>query len=196
MNFDTTDRCQSSLSVTGEHLRTSASTTTPPKKTYKYKRVAKSSSVDETLFSSHREKQLSSRPSSASRKSSRQGSRDCPPRTNSAADRTPPIKSALTVNSTGRPQSRSGYRVTATKSYIDESLFGPKLQTPTFDAPWDDDKEEKKRGKPLFWSPPVAGSLSCTPDIADDARPASAVASRPSSATANRPPTPSKPPWK
>ena len=193
------DRSNSSLSVTGEHLHTSASVT-PPKKTYKYKRIAGGSNIDETLFSSHRDQQLS-RPGSAKRSTHRNATGDHPahpPRTNSSMSTTPPIKSALSVNATKRPQSRSGYRVKYAKSYVDETLFGPKLEAPSFEAPWED-KEDKKKGAPLFWSPPVPGSLACTPAPDEGFRPGSA-ASRPSSAASRkRPPTPTnstKPPWK
>lgn len=194
----TDDRCQSSLSVTGEHLNTGGSNT-PPKKTYKYRRVGGGSSVDETLFASHRDNlqqrqatnQRTGRESATNRSLFKE--HRPPSRTNSSMATSPPIKSALAVNSPERPNSRSKYRIRSSKSYVDESLFGPPLESPTFDPPWAD-KEEKK-GQPLFWCPPVAGSLSCTPMPAES-RSGSAVG-RPQSAK-KRPVTPSgsKAPWK
>jgi len=63
------------------------------------------------------------------------------------------------VNSSGymwnsRDQS-SFHHLKHTPTYVDESLFGPRLQDATFVAPWNERKKgEKKKQKPYLWDPP------------------------------------------
>ncbi|XP_077990045.1 RBPJ-interacting and tubulin-associated protein 1-like [Glandiceps talaboti] len=107
-----------------------------------------------------------------------------------------------TSNSRRRPMTPSQiysnrYRLKKhTPTYVDETLFGPKLQEANFDPPWA--KKEKHR-KPQLWSPPVCGSrieLSSRPNSAMSVT-SLRVPSRPSSARSTRSTsTTSKPPWR
>ena len=204
---------QSSLSVTGETMQS----ITPPyqaKKTYKYRKVANSGSVDETLFTSKRYDYLQSLNSSSNARSTSTGGGGwfVHGESNSTSDQskqrsisTPPIKSSLIkVGRATRTRSRA-YKSTPT--YVDETLFGPRLEEPKFPAPWEK-SEDKKKGPILTWSPPVVGSLSCTPRSTPPSRPSSAAGSRPGSAKgsqlgsasggrqSSRSVTPNKPVWK
>ncbi|XP_022091050.1 RBPJ-interacting and tubulin-associated protein 1-like [Acanthaster planci] len=198
-----------SLSVAGETMHTN----TPLHKTnksYKYRKVSNSGSAEETLFTSQRERYLQSRNSPLNARPRSVGGSEwmvhgernempseLPKRSPSG---TPPIKPPL-VSASGAPRTRSRlYK--SSPSYIDESLFGPKLQEPDFPAPWEK-PEDLRRGPLLTWSPPVPGSLCCTPRSTPPSRPPSAagVGSRPGSATGDRrkgsqPPMPKKPVWK
>ncbi|XP_038051651.1 RBPJ-interacting and tubulin-associated protein 1-like [Patiria miniata] len=210
---------ETSLSVSGETMRT-GTPLNKAKKSYKYRKVSNSGSADETLFTSQREHYLQTRnsPSNARPKSAGGGEwhvhgEQHPAPTPTLIGQTkrtpsgaPPIKSPL-VKVGGAPRTRSRlYK--PTPSYVDESLFGPKLQEPDFLAPWEK-PEDSRKGPMLTWSPPVVGSLSCTPRSTPPSRPPSSAGSRPGSAKGSRPgsaagdqrhgsrpPTPNRPVWK
>ena len=89
-----------------------------------------------------------------------------------------------------RPDSRAGKpRVRHNPSYVDETLFGPKLKEADFPAPWEDPSEKKIR--PFFFD-----SMNYTRTIHHEnhkpLRPKSKT--RPSSAKKTEPPA--KPAWK
>lgn len=71
------------------------------------------------------------------------------------------------VNSSGylwnsRDQS-SFHHLRHTPTYVDESLFGDRLQDATFVAPWNERKKgEKKKQKPYLWDPP--GTIQHNPN--------------------------------
>ncbi|XP_075686223.1 RBPJ-interacting and tubulin-associated protein 1 [Rhinoderma darwinii] len=54
----------------------------------------------------------------------------------------------------GTPRKKTQYRVkSCSPSYCDESLFGPKVEGCSWEAPWVK-KEDSIRIRPLLWSPP------------------------------------------
>ena len=179
---------QSSLSVQGEPMN-SEPTLQHPKRSYKYRKVASSGNVDETLFTSKRYEYLQSlnsssnaRPTSAADWFTHDESNQSP--SDNRTVNTPPIKSPL-IKVGGAPRTRSrAYKPIPT--YVDETLFGPKLKDSKFPAPWEKPEDEKK-GPMLTWSPPVRGSLSCTPRSTPPSRPSSSAGSRPGSAKGTRP---------
>lgn len=199
------DGRQSSLSVLGESM----SRQTPSeniKKSYKYRKISHDSSVDETLFGSHnvRNRNLADDWGDSPTQKAPPGGRKS----------SPAIKPQLKVSTT-MPKTRNKYRIVQhTPTYVDHSLFGGALQEPSFEAPWTNKKEDRRRNSPSMWGTPVPGSLEYEsrsssaaggrPMSASGSRPGSAVGgrrsstgSRPSSASGRRSATPTKPaPWK
>lgn len=197
---------QSSLSVQGESMGRDTSNGSV-KKNYRYRVISNDSSVDETLFGSHRER---------NRKAQVEWSDHPPQRAPSSGTtrKSPAIKPMLTV-SPSMPKTRNKYRIQQhTPTYVDHSLFGGPLEEPSFEAPWTDKKADKRRKTPLLWGSPVQGSLEFEsrsnstmgerPMSSSGSRPGSATGgrrsstgSRPQSASGRRSATPSKPaPWK
>ncbi|XP_033120312.1 RBPJ-interacting and tubulin-associated protein 1-like [Anneissia japonica] len=159
---------ESSLST-----RSTSRTNTPIKKTYKYRKVAEESQVDETLFKTSAVK-LTKKPQG-------DGKRDNLHSTSTT--KTLSIKTPLK----GMPRTRNQYRIVKhSESYVDESLFGPPLPAPSFPAPWEK-KDNSVKGQTLIWSPPVAGSMSVMQKLPEVARPRSSTGDRPFSAGATRP---------
>ncbi|KAG9487114.1 hypothetical protein GDO78_007144 [Eleutherodactylus coqui] len=134
------------LSITG--LRTLA----PPRKSRSaYRLKASNSFVDETLFGRSGGKvdpalqwtigtpvqeSLLSRPEENKNAAS-----------SAATARTP-------CSPLGTPRKKTQYRVKSrSPSYCDESLFGPKVEDCSWEAPWVK-KEDSVRIRPLLWSPP------------------------------------------
>ncbi|XP_002736239.1 RBPJ-interacting and tubulin-associated protein 1-like [Saccoglossus kowalevskii] len=168
-----------------------------------YHKVGGSSSVDETLFGRPLQEATFEPPWVDN------------PRNNAIKPRpqkpllwTPPSNNNSTcrVNSGFRPNTPTRlynkYRLKKhTPSYVDESLFGPKLQEANFDPPWVK-KEEQQKTKPYLWSPPVCGSrctMSSRPNSARSVSKAyTGTGSRPSSRAGSvRTSTPKNlPPWR
>ncbi|XP_072175351.1 RBPJ-interacting and tubulin-associated protein 1-like [Diadema setosum] len=210
-SFSDEDGRQSGLSLQGESMGRQ-SPNVNPKKSYKYRFVSHESSIDETLFGSHRDRRKSTDDwnDSPQQKSSPHGRKE-----------SPSIKPQLS----SMPMTRNKYRIRKhTPTYIDQSLFGAPLQEPSFEAPWTDKKADRRRNTTLTWAPPVQGSMcfeaesrpssvvgdrpgsaSGRPRSASGSRPGSATGSRPRSSSGSRPQsasgrrsaTPNKPPpWK
>lgn len=196
------DGRESSLSLQGEAFPRPQSGS-GNRHNYRYKVIGKSASVDETLFGSHRDvHKVTGKKLKESGNSQNVLNLDQSKRTVS-----PHIKTSL--HST--PQSRKDFRVSnkSRPSYVDETLFGKKLDMPDFEPPWAEKKDPRFQDPPLSWSPPVAGSLCDTPRSRTASaqgqrsssrlsqRSSSSVGSRPGSARGGRKSQPSeKPPWR
>ncbi|XP_071941152.1 RBPJ-interacting and tubulin-associated protein 1-like [Antedon mediterranea] len=149
--------------------------TTPVKKTYKYRKVAEQSQVDETLFKASAVKLTPKLDINSN------GNNQSTLTKKGDETKVPKIKTPLK----GMPRTHNPYRIHKhSPSYVDETLFGPRLPTPSFPAPWE--KESTVKGQILMWSPPVSGSMSMTTQGSTN-RPFSAGSARPSSAGGKRP---------
>uniref|UniRef100_A0A2C9KH17 RBPJ-interacting and tubulin-associated protein 1 n=1 Tax=Biomphalaria glabrata TaxID=6526 RepID=A0A2C9KH17_BIOGL len=149
-----------------------------------YHTIARKSSVDETLFRSyyttkldepvsldkppweypHIEKTLSAKKSQESTKAKYNGPPLlwCPtPRevSHTKSKQKPGPNDPLYLWNT-----KHHYRhLKHTPSFIDETLFGSRLEEPSFKAPWNEKKKgEKIAPRPLLWGPPMKGQLSDT----------------------------------
>nr|XP_054754447.1 RBPJ-interacting and tubulin-associated protein 1-like [Lytechinus pictus] len=177
---NSSDGRQSSLSVQGESMGRDTLNENV-KRSYRYRVVSNDSSVDETLFGSHRDRSRKTQggwSDSPSQRASPSGTR-----------KSPAIKPTLTV-SPSMPKTKNKYRIVQhTPTYVDHSLFGGPLEKPSFEAPWTDKKADRRRNTPLIWGSPVQGSLefeSTSNSSMGGERPLSSVGSRPGSATGGR----------
>ncbi|CAI9598569.1 unnamed protein product [Staurois parvus] len=133
------------LSITGHR------TSFPPRKArsvYRFK--AANSFMDETLFGSFGGKVdpalqwTTGSPGQVSFSWHPEAEKESKVRTISRTSCTPP----------GTPRKKIHYRVKSrSPSYCDESLFGPKVEECSWEAPWVK-KEDTVRIRPLLWSPP------------------------------------------
>ncbi|PIK40858.1 putative RBPJ-interacting and tubulin-associated protein 1-like [Apostichopus japonicus] len=184
------DGRESSLSLQGEgYSRNQISS----RRNYKYKLIGETSAVDETLFGSHRDREIKDK-----------NRVNSPLKPSEIGDRTssPKVRESLSGVNHSRRELRDSKR--GNPSYVDESLFGKKLELPNFEPPWAEKKDPKFKGPVLSWSPPVAGSLCDTPR----SRPSSAQCQRSSSRLSQRSGSsmgsvssrgklpPQKPPWR
>ena len=126
-----------------------------------YRKIGNTSEVDETLFKSHSVARMSqSQESSPFLKSPTpkvKGSGPpllwAPPVTNKRPEK------FLKTPTPQTPNESNKYRLRGhTPTYVDETLFGPKLEEPSFPAPWGD---RKRKPKPFTWAPPQPHEFSC-----------------------------------
>ncbi|KAG8596699.1 hypothetical protein GDO81_002016 [Engystomops pustulosus] len=133
------------LSITGQR------TSLPPRKSrsaYRFK--ASKSYVDETLFDTAGGKVDPALQWTVG--TPIQGSCSASPRENNFTARSAPARTACSP--AGTPRKKTQYKVKSrSPSYCDESLFGPKIEDCSWEAPWVK-KEDTIRIRPLLWSPP------------------------------------------
>jgi hypothetical protein len=159
-----------------------------------YRKVSNTAEVDETLFRSHNFTQVHD---------SQNSSFPFPAKTPKEKKRGPPLLWAPTPNDEkpnnyhdvkpriNHSSESQRYRFHNHKpTFVDESLFGPKLEEPSFEAPW---AEKKRRPRPVNWAPPEFSSSRQMTEanpvnepFSLDGRPPSRQGRRPAS-TRNRP---------
>ncbi|KAM4053143.1 RBPJ-interacting and tubulin-associated protein 1 isoform 2-T3 [Anomaloglossus baeobatrachus] len=133
------------LSITGQR------TSLPPKKRSAYRYKASNSFVDETLFGTSGGKvdpALQWTLGTPAQQSFVRNPEESKTTLSHATART-------ACSPVGTPRKKTQYRVKSrSPSYCDESLFGPKIEDCSWEAPWVK-KEESIRIRPLIWSPPT-----------------------------------------
>lgn len=132
-----------------------------------YHRLADRSSVDELLFTSHHprhEDVVNFKPPWTETPRNKKSEKDKQPKLKPLLWAPSDNRTSITSQSDrggGLRMSNKGFHVDAdrlnkyrpkkhTASFCDETLFGPRLEEPSFEAPW---AEKVKKGKPLIFSP-------------------------------------------
>ncbi|XP_059168816.1 RBPJ-interacting and tubulin-associated protein 1-like [Physella acuta] len=154
-----------------------------------YHTLARNSSVDESLFGSQYPSQLDK--TVINFKAPWEYPKPAPPRNSFSAapvkkvepprPNGPPLLWCPPPSETSRPQIRSKTKsnlkdsaylwstrdhfkhLKHTPTFVDETLFGSKLQEPSFEAPWNARKKgEKKKPRPYLWDPSVPSNKADT----------------------------------
>lgn len=158
-----------------------------------YRKVSNTAEVDETLFRSHNFTQHHDSPRndfSLQPKAPKDKKRGppliwAPSSTDPKPSNYHNIKSRINHSHESQKYRFHNHKPT----FVDETLFGPKLEEPSFEAPW---AEKKKKPTPLHWSPPefstrqMTQASSVIEPYSLDGRPPSRQGRRPAS-TRNRP---------
>lgn len=158
-----------------------------------YRKVSNTAEVDETLFRSHNFTQHHDSPrndfslQSKTPKDKKLGSPLiwAPSSTDPKPSNYHNIKSRINHSHESQKYRFHNHKPT----FVDETLFGPKLEEPSFEAPW---AEKKKKPTPLHWSPPefstrqMTQASSVIEPYSLDGRPPSRQGRRPAS-TRTRP---------
>lgn len=158
-----------------------------------YRKVSNAAEVDETLFRSHNYTQLHDNQGSGfsfQTKTPKEKKRGPPLLWAPSSNEPKPSNYHNVKSHLSHSHESQKYRFHNHKpTFVDETLFGPKLEEPSFEAPW---AEKKKKATPVLWSPPEFASRQMTQansvnePFSLDGRPPSRQGRRPAS-TRTRP---------
>ncbi|KAH9523924.1 hypothetical protein Btru_047513 [Bulinus truncatus] len=148
-----------------------------PVKQHGYYTVAKKSSVDESLFRSHYSTKLDEaithsksplenrKPRKSQNKEKKDGFKGppllwCPPPSSAchvkSNQKLKPDSTDIYLWSTKQHYRQLKYKPT----FVDESLFGSKKEEPSFEAPWNESRREKKESNHILFHHPKNGQAS------------------------------------
>ncbi|KAK3087322.1 hypothetical protein FSP39_004679 [Pinctada imbricata] len=121
-----------------------------------YRKLSNASEVDETLFSSHHTRPFlrsQEAPSPFRTTAKKKGLHGPPllwappPITDGKSDKYKSVSPSPRLQNDSQKYRLRGH----TPTFVDETLFGPKLEEPSFAAPW---AERKRQPRPFNWAPP------------------------------------------